>query len=86
VRNGEKICLAAIRRLAAQLPYVFSARTVVETAVDGKEDFILELRTAVPAEPSEEDYGSMLRRWLRRAEMPGAIRLVVEGARAYSHK
>ena len=86
VRSGEKICLAAVRRVATQMPYVFSARTIVETAGDGKEAFVLELRTAVPAEPTEEEYAGMLRRWLRRAEMPRAIRLVADRAHAFSHK
>ena len=73
VRNGEKICLAAVRRLAENLPYVHGAHTVVEQGPEGKDDYIVELRTALPAEPSEEDYARMLRRWLRQAEMPRAI-------------
>ena len=43
-RKGEKISLAAVRRLSAGLPHVVSARTRVFKHADGSEDFDLELR------------------------------------------
>jgi acyl-CoA synthetase (AMP-forming)/AMP-acid ligase II len=73
-RNGEKISLAAVRRVAALLPHVLSARTTVVGRVDGGEDFDLELSLGesadVPLDPKE-----MLRGILRRTEMPRAVRI-----------
>jgi acyl-CoA synthetase (AMP-forming)/AMP-acid ligase II len=74
-REGEKINLAAVRRTAAQLPDVVSARTRVTKNADGSEDFDLELRVdgAYLNETGQPDTRALLARLLRRTEMPRAI-------------
>jgi long-chain acyl-CoA synthetase len=73
-RNGEKISLAAVRRLASRLPHVISARTTVIGCADGGEDFDLELSLSAsldaPLDPRE-----MLRGVLRRTEMPRTVHI-----------
>jgi acyl-CoA synthetase (AMP-forming)/AMP-acid ligase II len=72
-RKGEKISLATVRRLAAELPHVVGAKTLVFKHADGTEDFDLELRVHASAfTPGERD---MLTNMLRRTEMPRAIRI-----------
>ncbi len=76
-RKGEKISLAAVRRLAAELPRVVSAKTIIFKHQDGTEDFDLELRvdarTHAPDQQSETH--KLLGSLLRRIEMPRAIRI-----------
>jgi len=72
VRYGEKVCLAAIRRVALRFPNVVRAQTLVSKHEYG-EDFDLVLHTANGA---EGEYADLLRSWLRRSEMPRAIRVV----------
>ena len=73
-RKGEKISLAAVRRLVSQLPQVSNAKTTVVEHKDGGEDFDLELclhdGVEAPTDPRE-----LLRGVLRRTEMPRAIRI-----------
>ena len=71
VRNGEKICLAAIRRVAMGCPNVLRARTVVSRH-DYGEDFDLVLDLADGAADASSD---LLRKWLRRSEMPRSIQV-----------
>jgi len=72
-RKGEKISLAAVRRLASQLPHVVSAKTSIVGPEDGGEDFDLEL--CLSTSPDEQmDPREMLRGVLRRTEMPRSIR------------
>jgi acyl-CoA synthetase (AMP-forming)/AMP-acid ligase II len=74
-RKGEKISLAAVRRLASGLPHVARARTKVFQHADGTEDFDL-LLFASPAALSpalDTQIHSLLRALLRRSEMPHAI-------------
>jgi acyl-CoA synthetase (AMP-forming)/AMP-acid ligase II len=74
VRNGEKICLAAVRRVALRLPDVVRARTVIiRDAAGGGEDFDLLLHTGADG---HEPYPALLRKWLRHSEMPREIRTV----------
>jgi acyl-coenzyme A synthetase/AMP-(fatty) acid ligase len=76
-RKGEKISLAAVRRLASELPNVVSARTHVVKHKDGTEDFDLELRvnaTALAPDQESEARNSLNTR-LRRNEMPRAIHI-----------
>jgi acyl-coenzyme A synthetase/AMP-(fatty) acid ligase len=76
-RKGEKISLAAVRRLAAELPHVVSARTLLFKHKDGTEDFDLELRvdaSALAPDPKSEAQ-ELLNRRLRRNEMPRAIHI-----------
>jgi acyl-CoA synthetase (AMP-forming)/AMP-acid ligase II len=75
-RKGEKISLAAVRRLAAELPHVVSAKTVVFMHGDGTEDFDLELRVEADsfAPTHEFDAREVLSKLLRRNELPRAIR------------
>ncbi|MGD0732856.1 MAG: class I adenylate-forming enzyme family protein [Terracidiphilus sp.] len=76
-RKGEKISVAAVRRLAADLPHVVSAKTHISRQADGTEDFDLELRVdaAAFAADGQPDAQQMLTRLLRRTEMPRAIRI-----------
>jgi len=83
VRGGEKICLTAVRRLAAQLPDVVNVRTNIVTRADGESDYELTLHTS----DSAHEYRGLLRRTLRLAEMPGAIKVeVVDQVRSLSYK
>jgi long-chain acyl-CoA synthetase len=80
-RKGEKVSLAAVRRMVSQLPQVFSAKTIVVEHKEGGEDFDLELclndGIETPVDPRE-----MLRGVLRKTELPRAIR--VEAAKEMS--
>jgi acyl-CoA synthetase (AMP-forming)/AMP-acid ligase II len=83
VRDGEKICLVAVRRLAKRLPHVVHARTRVVSRKDGKTDFDLFLDTSATG----QDYAGLLRKILRRAEMPGRIHIHTAGqASSHSYK
>ena len=73
-RRGEKISLAAVRRMASQLPNVASAKTLIIRQEDGDEDFDLELRLNASAD-AELDPREMLRGVLRRTEMPRSVRI-----------
>jgi long-chain acyl-CoA synthetase len=76
VREGEKICLAAVRRFSAGLPGVVNATTTV-TKHDEGEDFDLTLFTTPGEAPrGPEDYRGYLRRALRRGELPRRIEVV----------
>jgi acyl-coenzyme A synthetase/AMP-(fatty) acid ligase len=76
-RKGEKISLAAVRRLAATLPHVVSAKTHIIKHEDGTEDYDLELRVnAVAHEPYEKsDMRGLLGSILRRSEMPRSVHI-----------
>ncbi len=76
-RKGEKISLAAVRRLSAGLPHVVSARTRVFKHADGSEDFDLELRVdaASLGLHQKPDLHGILRSLLQRTEMPRAIHI-----------
>jgi acyl-CoA synthetase (AMP-forming)/AMP-acid ligase II len=76
-RKGEKISLAAVRRLAAGLPHVISARTPLFRHADGTEDFDLVLRVEVNANGLDRktETHEMLTKLLRRTEMPRTIRI-----------
>lgn len=71
VRNGEKISLSAIRRIAMNWPDVIRASTVVSRE-NGHQEFDLILHMAHGAAPVG---GELLRRWLRHSEMPRSIRV-----------
>ena len=78
VRDGEKICLAAIRRVAAQLPHVLRAKThVYGNALRGSE-FDLTLVTEPVYGHNHVDYQRELRLLLRRGEYPRRIQTVTE--------
>jgi acyl-CoA synthetase (AMP-forming)/AMP-acid ligase II len=76
-RKGEKISLAAVRRMAAELPSVVSARTIIFKHEDGSEDFDLELRVHAGAHAADQqsDMIKALHNFLRRPEMPHAIHI-----------
>jgi acyl-CoA synthetase (AMP-forming)/AMP-acid ligase II len=76
-RKGEKISLAAVRRVAAQLPNILSAKTLVNAHQDGSQDFDLELRIAMNElyPGAHEDVRKQLGRFLRRTEMPRNLHL-----------
>jgi acyl-CoA synthetase (AMP-forming)/AMP-acid ligase II len=73
-RNGEKISLAAVRRIVSQLPHVVSVRTTIVEHQDGGEEFDLEVCLGDGAE-RPQDPREMLRGLLRRTEMPRSIRI-----------
>jgi acyl-CoA synthetase (AMP-forming)/AMP-acid ligase II len=75
IRDGEKICLVAVRRVAGRLPHVIHARTRVVSRSDGKTDFELLLHTTA----ADQDYAGLLRKIFRRAEMPGRIHVETVG-------
>jgi acyl-CoA synthetase (AMP-forming)/AMP-acid ligase II len=86
LREGEKICLAAVRRIATALPGVVSARTTVTKGEHG-EDFDLTLFTAgaagdaiADATRASEQYRSQLGRALRRGELPRSITVLPASA------
>jgi acyl-CoA synthetase (AMP-forming)/AMP-acid ligase II len=74
-RKGEKISLAAVRRLAAGLPHVIGAKTIVLKHEDGSQDYDLELHVDASgfASDGKPDPRAMLSNLLRRNEMPRAI-------------
>lgn len=80
VRGGEKICVAAVRRLANALPGVVSARVRVFPAPDGQ-DFDLTLAVEGPREPPEH-YRRLLTRELRLSELPRELAVVPPNALA----
>jgi long-chain acyl-CoA synthetase len=69
IKKGEKICLAAVRRVATQLPHVVHARTQIIRSETGEEDFELTLYVSAAG----DDCADLLRRHLRRTEMPSNI-------------
>ena len=69
VKHGDKLRLAAVRRVAMQMPGVVHAKTQVVTAADGGQDYDLLLCATTTA----RDYHALLRRQLRKAEMPRRI-------------
>jgi acyl-CoA synthetase (AMP-forming)/AMP-acid ligase II len=76
-RKGEKISLAAVRRLAAGIPHVVSAKTHIIKHGDGTEDYDLELRVDAIALAQQEksNMRGLLSGLLQRAEMPKAIHI-----------
>jgi acyl-CoA synthetase (AMP-forming)/AMP-acid ligase II len=86
VRRGEKICLAAVRRVASELPGVAAARThVVEREHDGV-DYFLTLLTEGATSLGVDDYGAILRRRLCRSELPSGIEIVRESGDRLPYK
>jgi long-chain acyl-CoA synthetase len=73
-RHGEKINLAAVRRLALQLPDVVGVRTIVVDQESGGQDFDLEL-SVDPGTDGACDPRGLLRRLLQQTEMPREIRV-----------
>jgi acyl-CoA synthetase (AMP-forming)/AMP-acid ligase II len=76
-RKGEKISLAAVRRLAAKLPHVLSAKTHIIKHRDGTEDYDLELRVdaVTHAQHEKSDMRALLGSLLQRTEMPRSIHI-----------
>jgi acyl-CoA synthetase (AMP-forming)/AMP-acid ligase II len=74
IRQGEKVSLAGVRRVASQLPHVVSARTVVIRHEDGSQDFDLELSVDSPA-GERIDARKTLRSLLKRTELPRRIHI-----------
>jgi acyl-CoA synthetase (AMP-forming)/AMP-acid ligase II len=84
-RKGEKISLAAVRRVAGQLPGVAAAKTLVVKDCGGAEDFDLELRMDASKMDALGDGAEMLRGVLRRAEMPRRV-LLSTSAEPIAHR
>jgi acyl-CoA synthetase (AMP-forming)/AMP-acid ligase II len=85
VRDGDKICLAAIRRAAAKLPFILGVKTHVYTRENGSTDFDLTLVADASNQTEAIDYRAQLGRVLRRSEFPRNLRVVAE-AGAYCYK
>jgi acyl-CoA synthetase (AMP-forming)/AMP-acid ligase II len=81
VRRGEKICLAAVRRVAGQLPGVVGVHTHVVRQANGDTDFDLTLVTASAAGVRRTDYRAELARFLRRGELPRSIQVGTDDTR-----
>jgi acyl-CoA synthetase (AMP-forming)/AMP-acid ligase II len=76
-RRGEKISLAAVRRLAAELPHVVSAKTLIFKQQDGIDNYDLELHidaSAITPDQQTETY-KLLHNILPRSEMPREIHI-----------
>jgi acyl-CoA synthetase (AMP-forming)/AMP-acid ligase II len=71
LRGGEKVCVAAVRRLATRIPGVVTARTRIHASADG-EDYDLVLVVTGARQP-EERYRAELAKCVRRAELPRRI-------------
>ena len=76
VRRGEKICLAAVRRVASQLPQVCRARTRVLQRKEGDSEIVLALTIAKGAQGRADEFRTRLITLLRRSEMPDSIEFV----------
>jgi long-chain acyl-CoA synthetase len=79
LRGGEKVCLAAVRRVATQLPGVVSARTRVVSRGEEGDDFDLTLVVTSATRTGPDQYRAALGRALRRAEIPRSIEVVADG-------
>jgi acyl-CoA synthetase (AMP-forming)/AMP-acid ligase II len=76
-RRGEKISLAAVRRLASELPHVVSAKTLIFKQQDGIENYDLELHvnTSAVTQDQQSETTKLLHKLLQRNEMPRAIHI-----------
>ena len=76
-RRGEKISLAAVRRLASELPHVVSAKTLVFIQQNGIENYDLELHVEESAvtQDYQAETSNLLHTLLRRSEMPRIIHI-----------
>jgi acyl-CoA synthetase (AMP-forming)/AMP-acid ligase II len=78
VRRGEKICLAAVRRIAGELPHVETVKTHVVTREHDDVDYFLTLVTSGEPRLGSEDYTLLLRKRLCRSELPNGLEIVRE--------
>jgi acyl-CoA synthetase (AMP-forming)/AMP-acid ligase II len=85
IRDGNKICLAAIRRAAAKLPLVLRTKTQVCAREDGTTDFDLTIVADTSHQAEAIDYRVQLGRFLRRSDFPRHLRVVAESS-AYCYK
>ena len=76
VRRGDKVSLAAVRRVAAQLPGVVRAQTHIVHHANGETDFDLTLVLHATSDVHSTDYRLQLGRFLRRGELPRRIQVV----------
>jgi acyl-coenzyme A synthetase/AMP-(fatty) acid ligase len=83
-RRGEKINLAAVRRVALQIAGVVNVRTPV-VRVEGSEDFDLELGVDNATGEFTADVRGQLRRMLGQSEMPREIHVQAATVRAELH-
>ena len=76
-RDGEKVSLAAVRRIAARIPHVTQAKTQVIAKAGKSEDYDLELfvENAILESTESFDARAALGRFLKRGEMPHHIRI-----------
>jgi long-chain acyl-CoA synthetase len=86
VKDGEKVCLASIRRVATSLPGVVAAKTHMFTETEGKIGFDLTLWITELPSSSGRDLELELRRSLRRSERPRHVTIVAVEAALASEK
>lgn len=77
VVNGEKVCLASIRRLAAECAGVLGARTELSGPSDAPAGYEIFLTARGDLEAVRDELEARLRRWLRFGERP--LRVHVSG-------
>ena len=76
VRKGDKICLAGVRRIAAQLPHVLRAKTRLVRNNNGNDNYELVLVVNGLNNAEEKEYRAQLRTMLCRYEMPARITVI----------
>jgi acyl-CoA synthetase (AMP-forming)/AMP-acid ligase II len=76
VRGGDKICLAAIRRVATELPHVARAGTRILATPCGVTDYELILSVSRGTDAGPDEFRAQLGKLLCRGEMPGSISVV----------
>jgi acyl-CoA synthetase (AMP-forming)/AMP-acid ligase II len=86
VRGGDKICLAAIRRVAATLPRVMRATTRVLTCQGGAADYELILSVDPSDRSDSDEFRAQLGRLLCRNEMPAGITVMPWNAASAGYK
>jgi acyl-CoA synthetase (AMP-forming)/AMP-acid ligase II len=76
IRNGEKISLTTVRRIAVQLPHVVRAKTTGFVRPDGDGDYDLTLSVDGAGALDVKDYQAGLRKRLLRREWPHELRVL----------
>jgi long-chain acyl-CoA synthetase len=77
-RGDSKVCLATVRRVAGELPFVSRAKTQIIDHHDGTSDFKLLLVADPSGHLTAAEYQVQLARRLRRCELPAQIVVVPE--------
>lgn len=76
IKNGEKVCLASIRRIAISLPGVIGTKIHVLKEAEGKAEYDLTLMVRATSENSWNDLQTQLLKSMLRSERPRRINFV----------